>query len=263
VAALFAIMTKVGAYAIIRFGAMVFPPDLPATGPVWASLLLPAALVTLVLGMVGVLGATGLARLAAFAAIGSMGTLFLAVAPFTPEATAAALYYLVHSTLAGALLFLVADMVTARRGTDTLAVALPPMAQSGLVAALFFAAAIAAAGMPPLSGFLGKLLVLDALAGRPDTAILWAAILGTSLVAIVGMARAGSVIFWKAHACGEPAEPAPAPALPVVAAFALVALIALQTVFAGPAMAWLTETAEQVHSGRAYIEANRLAALED
>ena len=263
VAALFAIMTKVGAYAVIRFGGIVFPGDLPATGTLFADLVLPAALVTLVIGMVGVLGATGIARLAAFAAIGSMGTLFIAVAPFTPQATAAALYYLIHSTFAGALLFLVADLVTARRGTDTLTEARPPVAQTGLLASLWFAAAIATAGMPPLSGFVGKLLVLDALGGRPDTWLIWTAILGTSLVAIVGLARAGSTLFWKAHESGEPPEAAPAPALPHVAVFALIALIAVQTVLAGPIMAFLEATAAEVHDGTAYIAANRLSTGEE
>jgi multicomponent K+:H+ antiporter subunit D len=263
VAALFAIMTKVGAYAVIRFGGLVFPGDLPATGTLFADLVLPAAIVTLVIGMVGVLGATGIARLAAFAAIGSMGTLFIAIAPFSPGATAAALYYLVHSTFAGALLFLVADLVTARRGTDTLTEARPPVAQTGLLASLWFAAAIATAGMPPLSGFVGKLLVLDAIGGRPDTWLLWAAILATSLIAVVGMARAGSTLFWKAHASGEAPDPEPAPALPFVAAFALIALIVAQTVMAGPVMTFLETTAAEVHDGRAYIAANRLSSGEE
>ena len=78
------------------------------------------------------LGATGLARQAAFAAIASMGTLFIAVATFTPQGTTAALYYLLHSTLGGAMLFLVVDLVTDRRGTDTTRRALPPIAQCSL-----------------------------------------------------------------------------------------------------------------------------------
>ena len=80
VAALFAIMTKVGAYATLRFGTLVFPPDLPATGLILPTLLLPAALVTLAIGAIGTLGATTLPRLAAFAGIASMGTVFLALA---------------------------------------------------------------------------------------------------------------------------------------------------------------------------------------
>lgn len=115
VAALFAIMTKVGAYATLRFATLVFPPDLPATDGILGSLLLPAALVTLAVGAIGTLGATTLPRLAAFAAIASMGTVFLGLAQTTPAANAAALYYLIHSTLATALIFLVADLLSRRR----------------------------------------------------------------------------------------------------------------------------------------------------
>jgi multicomponent K+:H+ antiporter subunit D len=100
--------------------------------------------------------------LIAFSVVGSMGTLLVAVAAFSTTATSAALYYMVHSTFAAACLFLIADLVVTRRSGDTLR-AEPATVQNGLFAALFFAAAIAMAGMPPLSGFLGKLLVLDAL----------------------------------------------------------------------------------------------------
>ena len=55
-----AVMTKVGAYATLRFGTLVFPESVPATGALVADLLLPAALATLVLGAIGVLGATSL-----------------------------------------------------------------------------------------------------------------------------------------------------------------------------------------------------------
>lgn len=256
VAALFAIMTKVGAYAIIRFYTLIFGPEVEATGSLFADLLLPAALVTLVLGMVGVLGASGLARLAAFAAIGSMGTLFIAVAPFTQQATAAALYYLIHSTLAGAALFLIADLVLARRGSDDLTVVRPTMAQHGLITALFFAVAIAMAGMPPLSGFVGKLLVLDAVRGMPQMAVIWGAVLITSLVAIVGLARAGSTVFWKAHAIPEDGQSAPHPAQPLAfaALIALLAMIVALTVAAGPVMTWLDDAAAELFDTGAYVD---------
>ena len=81
-----------GRLCVLRFGTLVFPADLPATGTLVPDLLLPAALVTLALGAVGVLGARTLPRLVAFAAIASMGTLFVAMAAFTPARSAAALY---------------------------------------------------------------------------------------------------------------------------------------------------------------------------
>jgi len=272
VAALFAVMTKVGAYAILRVYTLIFPPELEATAGIAGPWLLGAALVTLVVGMIGVLGASGLGRLAAFSAIGSMGTLLVALALFTPEATIAALYYTVHSTLAAALLFLVVDMVRERRGRagDALTPA-PAMAQRGLVASLYFGAAIATAGMPPLSGFVGKLLILDAAWPSPQATLIWAAILAGSLVAILGLAQAGSLVFWKtapaAAAPGpeddtdedEAAPPAPAPdtvptALPAAACIGLLALIVGLTVLAGPVTSYMEDTAAQLFAPDAYIE---------
>ena len=112
VAALFAIMTKVGGYAILRMYTLVFGPDLAATEGLVGAWLLPAALATLAVGSVGLLGAREIGRLMAFGAIASMGTLLVAIALFTPQATAAAVYYAIHSTLAAALMFLVADMIS-------------------------------------------------------------------------------------------------------------------------------------------------------
>ncbi|MFN3969889.1 MAG: monovalent cation/H+ antiporter subunit D [Gemmobacter sp.] len=254
VAALFAIMTKVGAYAIIRIYTLAFPPETAATGTLFADMLMPAALVTLALGAAGVMGATGLARQAAFAGIASMGTLFVAVATFTPQGTAAALYYLIHSTLAGAALFLVVDLVIGRRGTDTTLRALPPIAQNGLLAALFFAVAIAMAGMPPLSGFLGKLLVMDATRG-PAMGWIWGVILITSLITIMGFGRAGSTVFWKAHASPGEAEDHRAEGLAITMVVALLAGLVAMTVLAGPLDRWLTATAAQLYDRPAYIDA--------
>jgi multicomponent K+:H+ antiporter subunit D len=87
VAALFAIMTKVGAYAILRTTTLIFPPETCGDRHLVADLMLPAALVTLAVGSIGILGATTLPRLAAFAGIASMGTLFTAFSAFTPQTT--------------------------------------------------------------------------------------------------------------------------------------------------------------------------------
>ncbi len=263
VAALFAIMTKVGAYAVIRVFTLIFPPGTLATGTLIADLLLPAALVTLAIGAIGVLGAATLARLAAFAAIGSIGTLFTAIALFTPQATSAALYYLLHSTLATAALFLIADLVLERRGTGSLRTARSPIPQSGLIAALFFAAAIGLAGMPPLSGFIGKLLILDA--ARNHIATVWPVMLVASLFMIIGFAIAGSTLFWKPHeAVGEPiaASALPTSALPFIATGILLGLLAALTIFAGPVTDYLTATAASLYDPAPYIAANALAAGE-
>lgn len=254
VAALFAIMTKVGAYAVIRVYTLIFPDGVAATGTLYADLLMPAALVTLVLGAVGVIGASGLARLVAFAGIASMGTLFIAIAAFTPQGIAAALYYAVHSTIATAVLFMVADMVLIRRGSDTLDRALPRFGQSGLLAALFFGGAIAMAGMPPLSGFLGKLLVMDATRGD-QMALIWGVILVTSLVTVVGFARAGSTVFWKCHAVSDAAPPEErADGLGFAMVFGLLGLLVVLTLAAGPLMTWFDTVAAELFARTPYID---------
>lgn len=254
-AALFAIMTKVGAYATLRFATLVFPPELPATGLILPTLLLPAALVTLGLGAIGTLGATTLPRLAAFAGIASMGTVFLGLSQMTPVATAAALYYLVHSTLATALVFLVADLLSRRRAHLRLDAA-APVAQPDLLGALYLAAAIALAGLPPLSGFLGKLLLLDA--WRDQAIVIWPAILISSFLMLLGLSRAGSLLFWKAST--DPAPPAPHEPLALAAAFGLLAALVALTIWAGPAADWLAATADSLHAPQAYIAATQLGA---
>lgn len=264
VAALFAIMTKVGAYAIIRFYTLIFPPELEVTRGLFDTWLLPAALLTLAVGMIGVLGARRLDRMAAFAVIGSMGMLLTAISVFTPEGIAAALYYAIHSTLATAALFLLVDVIAARRAGGNLSYAqAPPIAGGALVAGLFFAAAIAMAGLPPLSGFIGKLMILDATAGEPRVVWIWAIVLSMSLVAVVGFARAGSAVFWKAHAEGNPtdepagrgegAEAGVHAAAPLSAIGGLLAMLVAITVFAGPIQRYMATTAAQLFTPAPYI----------
>lgn len=262
VAALFAVMTKVGAYAVLRVYTLVFPPQTPATGSMFADLILPAGLVTLGLGAIGVLGARSLGRTVAFAAIASMGTLFTAVSVFSPAGSAAALYYLLHSTLATAAMFLVTDLVLARRGTGSLAEARPPIGQSGLIASLFFVCAVAMAGMPPLSGFLGKLLILDAT--RAEMGLVWPVILVTSLLMVVGFAQAGSLLFWKATALSSDTQrnEARPNALPFIAIGLLFTLLIGLTLFAGPVTGWLAKTAAELYTPAPYIAANALPVWE-
>jgi multicomponent K+:H+ antiporter subunit D len=262
VAALFAIMTKVGAYSILRMYTLVFGPELAMTRGLVEDWLLPAALLTLVAGSLGILGSRKIGKLMAFAAIASMGTLLIAISLFTQGSTAAALYYIVHSTLATGLMFLVADLVCQRRGgaIDPSR----PMPQIGLIASLFFIGAIALAGMPPLSGFIGKLLVMDAARNSAQVVLIWGVILVASLIAVVGFARAGSMLFWKPYE-NLPAEAAasvsvketatPAPALPFVAVFALVAALVVLSVFSGPVSDYTNATAGQLFDPSQYIDA--------
>lgn len=255
VAALFAVMTKVGAYAIIRFGTLVYPNTLPAIGTLWSDLLTVAALAGIAVGAFGVLSSRRLGMLIGYATIGSMGMIFLAVAAFSAASLAGALYYALHSTLAAALLFLLADQIAARRGSDDFKTAAAPFAGSGLLAALFMVAAIAMVGLPPLSGFVGKLLVLQALTDQ--AALAWSAILAGSLVTMLGFARAGSAMFWREDASLPPHKSTAQP-VAMLAIWLLVAALVALTLLAGPITDWLALAAGELLAPSAYIDLQSL-----
>jgi multicomponent K+:H+ antiporter subunit D len=256
-AALFAIMTKVGAYGIIRVYTLIFGAEGGSAALIAAPWLLPAALATLVVGALGVLASRALADLVCFAVVWSMGSLLAALALFDVQGLTAALYYTLHSTLIAAGLFLLADLIAAGRSSSGGRLELaPPPPQAALLGGLFFLAAIAMAGLPPLSGFLGKVLILEATRTSPASPWIWGVILVTSLVVILGFARAGSLLFWKAEteaAAGR--MTASFRVAPVAAVAALIGGTALLSVFAGPITARLEATARQLLQTGQYVEA--------
>ena len=257
VAALFAIMTKVGVYAMIRTVPLIFGSGAGAAAWVPAPYLLPAAMAGAVLGFVGVLVARGMREQAAFAVLASTGTLLMAVATWREATLAAALYYLVQATLAGAALFLVADATMRRRGQYADAIVPSPrFAGQDATGLLYLIAAVAAVGLPPLAGFIGKLLILDASFATPDWPAIWATILGSTLVGVIGFSRGGSTLFWKAAPPGTDAVTAPArSSVDLAAPLTLLTLLALLAVAGGWVTAQTQATARQVMAPDRYVSA--------
>ena len=269
VAALFAIMTKVGVVATLRINTLLLGADGgPVAGLAWPWL--PAlALATLGLAAVGALAAQRLRGLVAYLVVASAGTLLLAVGLGTAGTLAAALFYLVNSTLTAAVWFLLAEcIVVARGGSDALKPR--PLAQGWVPLGLaYLVAAVAVAGLPPLGGFLGKALLLQA-AGTTGWAV-WtvAGVLGASLATMVALARAGSVLFWHGGGGGQEGGqegaslPSTAPRLahrdtlaPQAAAITgLLAAVLAVAVLAGPLSRYTEATARQLLAPGAYIAA--------
>ena len=266
VAALFAIMTKVGAYSILRVFTLIFGEGGGLAALVALPWLLPAALATLVIGTLGALASRDLRAMTAFLVLASMGTLLAAVGLFTLRGISAALYYIVHSTIATAALFLLAEVVASERGeTRARLEPAPDLLQPRVIGGLFLAAGIAMVGLPPLSGFVGKLLILEGARPTPVVVWVWAIVLVTSLLALIAVGRAGSVVFWKTLA-GERASGvrrAPAGGLAIISV--LLVLTAAMALLAGPFTAYTDAAAEQLISRDAYIRsvlgAEALAAL--
>ncbi|MGL4573774.1 MAG: monovalent cation/H+ antiporter subunit D [Burkholderiaceae bacterium] len=263
VAALFAIMTKVGIYAIARMYTLVFGDAGGAAANLAQPFLPLLAMGTLALAAVGALAATRARALVGYIIIASAGTLLLALGLNSAQTVGAGLFYLVNSTLIAALLFLIADRVLSARASANDLLVPGDIAERMRWAVWFFIAAIAACGLPPLAGFLGKAMLLKAALVTPYAAWVWAVVLIAGLTMTVAMARAGSALFWKTDegavaAYGSRAEQSAAMPLHAVhtKAMALAATAAVAcVVFAGPLAAYTQAAANQLFERQAYINA--------
>jgi len=253
VAALFAIMTKVGIYSILRVHTLVFGPEAGDLANLIQPWLWPMALLTLVIGAVGALASPSLRMLASNLVIISVGTLLVAAAIATPQATAAALYYLVHSTLIAAALFLLADAIGEQRGKPgDRFVSARRVQQPILLGTAFFVSALSLAGMPPFSGFVGKLMLLQASSEPPIANWVWPTLLISSLAAIIALTRAGTSLFWRVSGKNHATETLPIFKLSGI--WLLLLCSPLMVVFAGSITEYTRLAAEQLFNIQPTIE---------
>lgn len=304
VAALFAVLTKVGVYAVLRLWTLCFPASAGASALFGADVLIWGGLATLAFGAVGMMASQGLSRLAGFSIIASSGTLLAAIGFGVPALTAGALFYLVSSTLACAALFLLAELIDRVRQVDTALVpaddgdehlpffvggepapdvnlddqeqALIGREIPGALAFLGLAFAISAlvvAGMPPLSGFIGKLaMLLPLLQLEPTTTAsgveawtLFAMLIVSGLLSATALVRVGIRHFWAT-------ETPTAPRLHIVEAVPVVMLLGacvLLVLYGERAQRFTAATAAALHRPQQYVEAvmaartvNRVASVE-
>ncbi len=280
VAAMFAITTKVGVYAILRASSLLEDATTPFGG-VWLFYL---ALATMVCGIVGMLAARQLPRLVAFAVILSSGTILAAVGSGVPAMTAPALFYMVGSIFGAAAFFLLTGMADRMREAPTrqgeaaatppptytaFAVGEPPdpyspddevgvaipaaMAFLGLA---FICCALLLTGLPPLAGFIAKFsLVAAAVDALPSDGsfgrewLLILLLLGGGFAGLIALTRVGVRLFWSVTGRQTPrlwiSEAAPV-------AFLILICIAM-TVAAGPAMTYLDSAADALETPDVYI----------
>ena len=254
VAALFSIMTKVGIYSILRVYTLIFGEQAGELANLAQAWLWPLALAGIVAGALGALAATTLQGLLSYLVVVSAGTLLAAIALGTPEALSAALYYLLHSIWVAGGLFLLADLIARQRGDKTgRLVQGPALLQPHLLGGAFFFGAIAVAGLPPLSGFLGKLMLLRSVSGGSEAIALWSVVLVSGLVTIVALSRAGSTLFWHTglsvlgSANREPVK--------MLASFGLLASAPLMVVAARPLIDYTQAAAVQLLDAGLYRHA--------
>jgi multicomponent K+:H+ antiporter subunit D len=286
-AAMFALLTKVGVYAVLRLWTLFFPAG-SASALFGADALVWGGLATLGFGALGVLASQRLGRLAGYSLIVSSGTLLAAIGFGRAAITGGALYYLLSSTLAASALFLLIELIERSRQFDPVLPGDEPIESrpfglelpeaginldeqeqaligQAIPAALAFlgicftACSLLLAGLPPLSGFIAKFAILSALldGGAVPRAgwLLLGLPLASGLAALVALSRSGIRTFWA------PQQRTP-PRLRVIECLPIGLLLlacALLTVRAEPVLRYADMAARALHDPRDYIAAVLMA----
>jgi multicomponent Na+:H+ antiporter subunit D len=194
VTAVFAgLLTKVGVYAIIRTQTLLFP------GGALDDLLLWAALATMLVGILGAVAQSDLRRMLSFTLVSHIGYMVFGIALGTAAGLAGAIFYVAHHIAIQTTLFLVAGLVERQGGTTSIDKLGGLARRSPLLAVLFFVPAMNLAGIPPLSGFIGKLGLLQAgvADGSAGALALVAGGVVTSLLTLLAVARVWTRAFWR------------------------------------------------------------------
>lgn len=274
VAAIFAVLTKVGAYIIIRLSLLLFGDGTGASAQFGDQLLLMGGMATVAFGAIGSLASQDMARLASFSVLVSSGTILATIGLGQVGVTGAALFYLISSTLGLGAFFLLIELVERDRepGADVLAVtrelygdeddsenlqetgiAIP--ATIGILGVAFISCALVISGMPPLSGFVAKFAILTTALGSPANDLplaIWIflfLLIMSGLAALIAMTRAGIRSFWA-----SPDRTIPRVRLIEMAPVAVLLLLcAIQTVEAGPIMRFMQATAQSLHAPHHYV----------
>jgi multicomponent K+:H+ antiporter subunit D len=263
VAALFAIMTKVGLYSILRvFGLFSHDAHSPLHGWLFDALI-PVSLATLLLATLGALASTRLRQQIAYLVIASAGMLLLSFSLDTVPARAAGLYYLWQSSFATAAAFLLADLIRNARGDHADRFEPGPILQRGvLLGSLFFVVAIALVGLPPLAGFLAKFMLLQAATEHSQVVWIWSIVLLSGVIALIALARSGSLLFYRAEGSvrGEHTTASSSHLTPIIG---LLSLIVFMVIAANPLSEYALATAKQIDDPAQYQNAvlGRPAAL--
>ena len=274
IGSIFAILTKVGAYIVLRLHLLLFGDDAGASAQFGGEWILLGGIATIVFGAIGSLASQDMARLASFSVLVSSGTVLAAIGMGQVGVTGGALFYLVSSTLGLGAFFLLIELVERGRepGADVLAVtrelygeeddpkesnevgiAIP--ATMAILGLAFIGCALVLSGLPPLSGFIAKFALLTAAlnptTGAVSTAswIMLPVLILSGLAALIALTRAGIRAFW---ASADRAVPR-VRLIEVAPVAALLLLCVIQTIQAGPIMRFMQATAQSLHTPHDYV----------
>lgn len=199
VSALFAaLLTKVGIYSILRVFTLIFyhEPQVTHTLMIWMGAL------TMILGAMGAVSHWGIRKILAYNIIVSVGFVIFAVGISSEQALSGALYYLIHDMLAKALIFILGGTIISMAGTDRLLDIKGLIRYRPALGWLFLLGVLAVAGIPPLSGFVGKVMILQAGVEHGSYAVSVIGLL-TSLLVLYSLMKVFIQSFWGETFIGE------------------------------------------------------------
>lgn len=275
VTAVFAgILTKVGVYALIRFHTLVFPGGHLDTVLMWSGLL------TMLVGIFGAIAQSDIKRLLSFTLISHIGYLVFAISLSTPAGLSGAIYYVMHHILVQTTLFLIVGIIERQAGSSSLRRLGSLASRYPLLTIAFFIPALNVSGIPPLSGALGKIAIVQAALQSP-TSLQWLAIASTavtSLLTLYVIVRVWTKAFWRPRADSPEGHLSSArpemlveenqdvhidhrvgvgkvPVSMFIPVAGLIAASSLMTITAGPLFGVTDRAAEQLFNADTYISA--------
>ncbi|MDY6998123.1 MAG: Na+/H+ antiporter subunit D [Actinomycetota bacterium] len=194
VTAVFAgLLTKVGVYAIIRTHSLLFP------GGAMDGVLLVAGLLTMLVGILGAIAQSDIKRLLSFTLVSHIGYMVFGIALSTQLGMSGAIFYVAHHILVQTTLFLVVGLIERQAGASTLQRLGGLAAASPALAFVFVVPALNLGGIPPFSGFIGKVALLEA-GSQVGSVLAWTLVAGsviTSLLTLYVVARVWTKAFWR------------------------------------------------------------------
>ena len=247
-AAFAGLLTKVGVYALIRMFTLIFH-DAPQA---MLSLLFAMSAATMVIGLVAALNERDFRRVLSFNLVGHIGYTTASLSLLTPAALAGAIFYVLHHIVVITNLFLVSGVLLRLRRTTDMAGLGGLYRHQPWFAALAMIPIFSLAGVPPLSGFLGKLAILE---GAFDAGAYWLGglVLVVGLLTLLSMARTWGDTFWRTSDGRQDLAPADGPLLFAIAALSLLTIA--MTAGAEPLYDFTTRGAEQLLLREPYMRA--------
>jgi multicomponent Na+:H+ antiporter subunit D len=189
-----ALLTKVGVYALIRVFTLIYDTQMPQL----QTLLIVVSALTMLTGVLGAAAQNDIRRILSFHIISQIGYMVLGLALFTPLALVGAIFYIIHHIVVKANLFLVGGVVKRLTGSEDLAEIGGLWKRAPWLAVLFLIPALSLAGIPPLSGFWAKLVIIQASLETQSYVVAFVALL-VGLLTIFSMSKIWLEAFWKAH----------------------------------------------------------------